>query len=47
MKRRCKECGRFSLSLNNEEECPECVKKDEELKSCFIAPSCAKPVPSH
>ncbi len=35
MKWHCKECGRFSLRLDNEDECPECAKKDEELKSCF------------
>jgi len=35
MQRHCKECGRFSLRLDNEDECPECAKKDEELKSCF------------
>ena len=46
----CKECGRFSLKLNKEKECPECARKDESLKSyftklSFIAPSCAKLVP--
>ena len=52
MKWHCKDCGRFSLRLNNEEECPECAKKEEELKSYFttlrfIAPSCAKLVPAN
>ena len=51
MKWHCKDCGRFSLRLNNEEECPECPKKEEELKSYFmklrfIAPSCTKLVPA-
>ena len=51
MKWHCKECGRFSLRLNKEEECPECARKEEELKSYFtklyfVAPSCAKLVPA-
>jgi len=50
MKWHCKECGRLSLRLNKEEECPDCARKDETLKSyftklSFIAPSCAKLVP--
>jgi ABC-type ATPase with predicted acetyltransferase domain len=50
MKWHCKECRRFSLRLNKEEECPECAKKEVELKSYFaklrfIAPSCAKLMP--
>jgi rubrerythrin len=50
MKWHCKECGRLSLRLNKEEECPECARKEEELKSYFtklrfIAPSCAKLMP--
>ena len=35
MKWHCKECGRLSLRLNKEEECPECARKDEALKSYF------------
>jgi rubrerythrin len=51
MKWHCKECGRFSLRLNKEEECPECARKEEELKSYFtklyfVAPSCAKLIPA-
>ncbi len=52
MKWHCKECGRLSLRLNKEEECPDCARKDESLKSyftklSFIAPSCAKLVPAN
>jgi ABC-type ATPase with predicted acetyltransferase domain len=52
MKWHCKECGRFSLRLNKEEECPECARKDETLKAYFaklyfIAPSVAKLVPAN
>jgi rubrerythrin len=52
MKWHCKECGRLSLRLNKEEECPECARKDETLKSYFtklsyVAPNCAKLVPEN
>ncbi len=52
MKWHCKECGRFSLRLNHEDECPECAKREEGLKSYFtnlhfISPSCAKLEPVH
>ncbi len=52
MKWYCKECGRFSLRLNKEEECPDCARKEEEMKSYFtklrfIAPSVAKLVPAN
>jgi hypothetical protein len=43
MKWHCKECGRFSLKLNKEEECPECARKDDTLKSCFTRLSYVTP----
>jgi hypothetical protein len=51
MKWHCKECGRFSLRLNKEEECPECARKEQELKSYFtklffINEGCARLVPA-
>ena len=51
MKWHCKECGRFSLRLYKEEECTECARKEETLKSYFtklyiISPGCAKLIPA-
>jgi rubrerythrin len=52
MKWHCRECGRFSLRLNKEDECPECAKMEEELTTYFtklhyISANCAKLEPAH